>query len=692
MHVATIRRWHGDRVYESHLIRRSVREGKRVRHETIANVSRLPPAALEALRRSLAGEALIGADAAFEVERSLPHGHVAAVLAAFRRLGLARLLDRAPSRERSLVLAMIAQRLVGPDSKLACVRALGQSTLADELDVVGCDEDELYAALDWLGERQDRIERGLARRHLRDGELALYDLSSSYFEGRSCPLAALGYSRDGRRGTLQVVYGLLTDRAGKPVGVQVFDGNVQDHQTVPAQLEKLKARFGLSELVLVADRGMVTRANLDAMRATGGVEWITALKAPQVKRLARTSAFQPSLFDQCNLAEIESDEFPGERLVVCRNPLVAAERARKREALLAATEAELEPIAQRVPRGSLHDAGAIGLAVGEVIKRHRVKKHFALEISDGHFTYARKSEQIAAEAALDGIYILRTTLDATRLDAPDVVRAYKQLKEVERNFRALKGPELAIRPIHHRLEHRVCAHVFLCLLALYVEWHLRHAWRELTFQDEHPPERPDPVAKATRSPAADHKAAHQDHQRRPRRPRLPRTARRTRDPDPQHHPRRRQLRHLHQAHSAHITAGPRARTRRHHRHRVATSQTPPRSRKPSARARSALDLRRELRPRACLKTCDVTGTVVDRVGRRTCPKGIPQGFRGYGWRSGEASTAGSDGRFSFREGPGEGVVEIEGHERRMNRTRLVLIPPARHTAVVENTGSTRALG
>jgi hypothetical protein len=493
-------------VYESHLIRRSVREGKRVRHETIANVSRLPPAALDALRRALAGQTLVAGEESLEVERSLPHGHVAAVLAACRRLELARLLDRAPSRERSLVVAMIAQRLLEPGSKLACARALGQSTLADELDLGGVCEDELYAALDWLGERQARIEDRLARRHLRAGELALYDLSSSYFEGRTCPLTALGYSRDGRRGTLQIVYGLLSDRAGRPVAVEVFDGATHDHQTVPAQLEKLRARFELAEVVLVADRGMVTRANLEAIREASGVEWITALKAPQVKRLARTGAFEPSLFDEQNLAEITSEEFPGERLVVCRNPLVAAERARKREALLAATEAELEPIRERVERGTLHDAGAIGVAVGQVIKRHRVKKHFALEIADGRFSYARKSEQIAEVAALDGIYVLRTSVASERLDTPDVVRAHKQLEEIERDFRILKGPELEIRPIHHRLEQRVRAHVFLCTLALYLEWHLRQAWRELTFHDERRRDQPDPVAKATRSPAAERKA------------------------------------------------------------------------------------------------------------------------------------------------------------------------------------------
>ena len=508
MHVATIRRRHGDRVYESHLVRRSVRDGKRVRHETIANVSKLPAGALEARRRALGGEALMSADEAFDIERSLPHGHVAAVLAACRRLEMARLLDRSPSRERSLVMAMIAQRLLQPGSKLACARALGQSTLAGQLGVEGADEDDLYAALDWLADRQAHIERRLARRHLPGGELALYDLSSSYFEGRSCPLAALGYSRDARRGTPQITYGLLTNRAGIPVGVEVFDGNTHDHQTIPATLDKLKRRLALSELVLVADRGMVTRANLDALRDSEGVEWITALKAPQVKRLARTGAFQPSLFDEHNLAEITAEqEFPGERLVVCRNPLVAQERARKREALLVATEAKLAPIAQRVGAGRLTDPSEIGLAVGEVIKRHRVKKHFQLDIADGHFAYARKTEQIAQEAALDGIYILRTSVGANRLEAPDVVRAYKQLKEVERDFRALKGPDLEIRPIHHRLEHRVRAHVFLCMLALYVEWHLRQAWRELTFADEQPPHQPDPVAKATRSPAAQRKAA-----------------------------------------------------------------------------------------------------------------------------------------------------------------------------------------
>ncbi len=506
MHVATIRRRHGERVYESHLVRRSVRDGKQVRHETIANVSKLPPAALEALRRALAGQTLLAADEAFEIERSLPHGHVAAVLAALRRLDVARLLDRSPSRQRSLVLAMICQRLLRPGSKLACVRAFGQSTLASELAVGDADADELYAALDWLGDRQAQIERRLARRHLSDGELALYDLSSSYFEGRRCPLATLGYSRDGRRGTLQIVYGLLTDRRGVPVAVEVCSGATADHQTVPAQLEKLRTRFGLASVVLVADRGMVTRANLDALRDTDGVDWITALKAPQVKKLATTGALQLSLFDQTNLAEITSDDFPGERLVVCRNPLVAAERSRKRAALLDATEAALAPIAARITNGTLVEAGQIGLAVGPALTRYRVGKHFTVTITDGRLQIARKTDQIAAEAALDGIYVLRTSVAPDRLDGPAVVRAYKQLKEVEKAFRALKGRDLEIRPIHHHLERRVRAHVLLCMLAYYLEWHLRQAWRELTFTDEQPPDRPDPVAKATRSPSAQTKA------------------------------------------------------------------------------------------------------------------------------------------------------------------------------------------
>jgi hypothetical protein len=506
MHVVTNRRQGAQREYVTHLLRRSYREGGKVRNETLANLSHLPEEVIELVRGALRGERYVPADGAFSIERSLPAGHVTAVLAMARRVELARLLDRAPSRERDLAVALIAQRVLAPGSKLQSARLLGQSTLASELGLEGVDEDDLYAALDWLGERQEAIEKRLARRHVADGELVFYDLSSSYFQGRSCPLAALGYSRDGRRGTPQIVYGLMTNRAGKPVAVQVFAGNVHDHQTVPAQLDKLKTRFGLTQIVLVADRGMVTKANIEQLAAADGVEWITALKAPQVKKLAKAGTLQPSLFDEVNLAEITSDEFPGERLVVCRNPLVAAERTRKREELLCATESELAVIAERVERGTLTDAGEIGLAVGPAARRFRMKKHFDLEISDGHFAFGRKTDQIAAEQALDGIYVLRTSLAAERLDSAEIVRAYKDLQHVERAFRVLKGPELEIRPIHHRLEHRVRAHVFCCMLALYLERHLRDAWAELTFQDEQPPHRPDPVAKARRSAAADTKA------------------------------------------------------------------------------------------------------------------------------------------------------------------------------------------
>jgi ribosomal protein L18 len=507
MHVAKIERRHGGRVYTYWLVRRSVREGRRVRHETIANVSKLPAVAIEALRRALAGEALVAAGEVFATERSLPHGHVRGVLEALRRLGLPRLLDRAPSRERSLALAMIAQRVLQPGSKLACTRRFSQSTLAEEFELGDLDTDDLYAALDWLLARQERIEARLARRHLADGTLVLYDVSSSYFEGRTCPLAQHGYSRDRRRGSLQIIYGLVCDPEGRPLAIEVFAGAVHDHETLLAQVERFRRRFSLRTIVLVVDRGMVTEANLEALRGEEGIGWISALKAPAVKALVKEGSLQLSLFDQLNLAEIESPDYPDERLVVCRNPLVAEERRRKREALLQATEALLAPIKARVDAGTLRGAAAIGLAVGEVANKRKVKKHFELTIDDERFEYRRKQEQIAAEAALDGFYVLRTNLPADELSTPEVVRSYKALAQAERAFRTLKGPELELRPIHHRLEERVRAHAFLCLLAYYLEWHLRRAWAELLFDDERPPLPDDPVAKRERSPAAKRKAA-----------------------------------------------------------------------------------------------------------------------------------------------------------------------------------------
>ncbi|MGH2987875.1 MAG: IS1634 family transposase [Solirubrobacterales bacterium] len=505
MHVAKIHRRHGDRVYTSHLIRRSIREGRRVRHETIANVSKLPPEAIEALRRALAGEVLMAADEALRITDSVPAGHAEAVLGAARRLGLARLLDRAPSRERDLCLAMICQRVLRPGSKLATARALSQSTLGSELGVEGADQDDLYEAMDWLGERQERIEDRLARRHLDAGTLVLYDVSSSYFEGRSCPLAELGYSRDGKRGTLQITYGLICDPDGRPIAIEAFRGSLHDDKTLPSQITKLRERFGLCEVVVVSDRGMVTKANLELLRLTEGASWITALKAPQVKKLVREGDLQPSLFDEQNLAEITSEAYPDERLVVCRNPLVAAERARKRSDLLEATERGLKEIRARVEAGTLRGAAEIGLEAGPALRRYRVKKHFEVEITEASFAFRRKQAQIEAEAALDGFYVLRTPIPKRKLEAPDVVRSYKQLKWAERAFRTLKGP-LEVRPIHHRLEDRVRAHLFVCMLAYYLEWHLREAWAELTFQDECPPTQPDPVAKAKRSAAATRKA------------------------------------------------------------------------------------------------------------------------------------------------------------------------------------------
>jgi hypothetical protein len=506
MHVVTTTRRVGDREYSSTLLRRSYREGGRVKKQTLANLSHLPPEAIEAIRRVLRGEVLVGAREAFEVERSLPAGHVAAALCMGRRLELARLLDRQPSRERDLCLAMICQQALAPGSKLATVRALGQSTLGEELGISDVDEDELYAALDWLLERQARIEDRLAARHLSDGELVLYDVSSSYFEGRTCPLAKLGYSRDGKRGSLQIVYGLLCDRPGRPLAVEVFTGELHDDKTLPAQIDKLRRRFDLKTVIVVADRGMVTKANLQLMADAEGVAWITALKAPQIKALADSGQLQLSLFDEVNLAEITSADYPDERLVVCRNPLIATERARKREELLAATERDLEQIAHRVARGTLEGADQIGLAVGPALKRYRVKKHFDVQITDTSFTFARKHDQITSEAALDGFYVLRTNASTQALATGEVVRAYKGLEQVERAFGTFKGPELQIRPIHHRLEDRVRAHVLLCTLAYYLTWHLKAAWAPLLFKDEHPPVAADPVAKATRSPGAQRKA------------------------------------------------------------------------------------------------------------------------------------------------------------------------------------------
>jgi hypothetical protein len=510
MHVDTIKRRHGEREYASHLVRRSIREGKRVRKETLANISRLPAEAIEAVRRVLAGETLLAPGEAFQIERSLPHGHVAAVLGTARKLGLERLLGRQRTRQRDLCLAMVCQRLLRPGSKLSATRRFALTTLGDELQVADASEAELLAAMDWLLGRQERIEAALARRYLEPGGLVLYDLSASYLEGRKCELAALGYPRDGKRGKLQVQYGLTCSPEGRPVAVEVFDGKTHDDKTLPSALERIKKRFRIEQVVVCGDRGMITAANIETLREHG-FDWITALKAPQVQALVEEGNLQLSLFDETNLAEITADSYPGERLVVCRNPHVARERARKREALLAATEKELAKVKASVdnPRGRLHGkpAGQIGERAGRVVNRYKVAKHFQLTIADGRFEYVRDAQAIGEEAALDGFYALRTSVAADQLATQAVVRAYKLLRHAERAFRAMKSPEIEIRPIHHRLEDRVRAHVFLCMLAYAIRFELEQRLAPLLFKDDAPLAPADPVAPAQRSPAANKKAA-----------------------------------------------------------------------------------------------------------------------------------------------------------------------------------------
>jgi hypothetical protein len=487
------------------LLRQGWREGKKVCKKTIANLTDWPSDKVEALRRVLRGD--LAAKDAFAIERSLPHGHVEALLAMARRIGLQRLLAAKPCRERDLVLAMILERLIHPASKLATTRLWHATTLAKQLGVADADVDELYAAMDWLLARQDRIERALARRHLAQDAPVFYDVTGSYYEGHSCPLMRFGHNRDGKKGKPQVVYGVLTGRGGRPVAVQVYPGNTGDPATVPDQLDTVKRRFGLARLVLVGDRGMLTQAQIEALRAHPGLGWISALKSDAIRRLVDQSQLQLSLFDQQNLAEISAPEFPGERLIACYNPLLAEERARKREDLLDATERDLDKIAREVARRTKTPLAAaeIGQKVGRVVARFKVAKHFRLDIGDGRFAYQRNHQAISAEAALDGIYVIRTSEPKTRLSAADTVRTYKGLAQVEQLFRTLKGLDIQIRPIRHRDADRVRAHIFLALLTAYLEWHLRRAWAPLLFDDdtlEQDRQSRDPVAPATPTPHA----------------------------------------------------------------------------------------------------------------------------------------------------------------------------------------------
>jgi DDE family transposase len=495
VHVVTTRRQYKGRVYTTHLLRRSFREGGKVRNETLGNLSHLPDALVDMVRRGLRGEEFVAVRERFEIVASRPHGDTAAVLRAMRRLDIAGLLGARPCREADMVMAMIVARIVAPHTKLATTRWWHSRTLADDLGVADADEDDLYGAMDWLLARQDAIERKLAARHLTSGGLALYDLTSSYFEGSHCPLAARGYSRDGRKGKLQVNWGLLADRRGCPVAVSVFEGNTADPATLLPQADRLRQQFGLDSMVLVGDRGMISTASIEPLRAER-FGWITALKSGQIRSLLHDGALQMDLFDERNLFELHHPDYPGERLVACRNPALAKRRAYKRTALLEATIIELDKVRAMVARGTLRGAASIGVRVGKALNKYKVAKHFELAIDDESFGFTLRHDKIAEEAALDGLYVIRTSLEKRRMTADDAVRNYKALTAVERAFRSLKTVDLKVRPIHHRLEDRVRAHIFLCMLAYYVEWHIRQAWRELMFADE------DQDAKSTRDPVA----------------------------------------------------------------------------------------------------------------------------------------------------------------------------------------------
>jgi hypothetical protein len=525
MHVARIRGRHVDRQgrrrdYESRYLRRTYRDGGKVRHETLANLSGLPEQAVDAIEAALKGTPLVPAGQAVTITTSTPHGHVAAVHAMAARLGLPALLGP-PGRPRDLALALIISRVAAPASKLSTLAWWDDVTLGADLGVTGASTDDIYAAMDWLDGRQDAIEAELARRHLapaaNPSKMALFDLSSSWLEGTRCPLAARGYSRDGKKGRLQIEYGLLTDPAGRPVAVRVLPGNTGDPAAFTQIVTVLRDKFGLAQMVMVGDRGMITSARIAALnqREDGTARpdpygWITALRAPAIKKLmAEDGPLQLSLSGEQDLAEITSPDFPGERLVACRNPHLAADRARKREDLLQATEKLLAPILARVQAGRLAGAGPVGVEVGKVISKYKTGKHFAITITDTRLAIERRQDQIHDEAALDGSCVLRTPLPASQLDAPAVVTAYKNLKYVERDFRSIKADDLDLRPVFHRLEERVRAHVLICMLACYLTWHLRKAWAPLTFTDENPPAPASPVAPARRSAAAQAKASRQ---------------------------------------------------------------------------------------------------------------------------------------------------------------------------------------
>ena len=496
LHVVTTTRTYKGKTYRSHLLRRSYREGGKVKKQTLANLTRLGDEVVEVIRQTLRGAALQPVEQTWEVIHSYHHGHVLAVLETMQRLQVDELLGSRACRERTLAKALIAARLLEPQSKLATWRSWGSTTLPTLLGVEEATEYDLYAALDWLGQRQSRIEKRLAQRHLTVGGLVLYDLSSSYLEGQQCPLGAYGYNRDGKRGKLQITYGLLTTRDGCPVSVSVFEGNTADASTLLPQVQRLRQRFGIERLVIVGDRGLIAQVQIEQLKTLSGVDWITALRSGALRRLLDEAIVTGDQFEGRPIFELCHPDFPGERLVACYNPAMAQHRAAKRQALLEATEEALAAIQQQVKAGRLRGQSAIGLRVGKLIHRYKMAKHFVLTISEDSFAFARQEAQIHPEAALDGIYVIRTNLTGEAMTAAEAVRSYKQLSRVEQAFRALKTIDLHVRPIFHRLTHRVKAHVFLCLLAYYIQWHLVAAWRPLLFHDE------DHAAKATRDPVA----------------------------------------------------------------------------------------------------------------------------------------------------------------------------------------------
>lgn len=508
LYVANIKSEYKGKIYESHLLRRSYRDGKNVKQKTIANISPLPQELRDIISKSLKGEIFLPINDAIEITRSRAHGNVAAVKKVFEDLDMDNLICPLAHRQRDLVKAMIISRIIKPQTKLATTRSWHDTTLPELLNIEDADEDELYEAMDWLVKRQPLIETKLAERHLKDKSLALYDVSSSYYEGSCCSLASYGYNRDRKKGKCQIVYGLLADPFGRPVSIQVYEGSKSDTKTVDDQIKKLKDQFGLKHFVFTGDRAMITQARIEKLKLLGGIDWISALRSSSIRKLVESGNLQLSLFDERNLAEIISADYPGERLIVCKNPYLAQERAKNRAQLLNKTQEALNRIAKRVAAGRLKEEAKIGQALGKVAGKYKMAKHFKFSVAKARFSYSRNQENIETEAALDGIYVIRTSVPKDKLSSEAVVSSYKSLSMAERAFRTLKGMDLRIRPIHHRIEERVRAHMFICMLAYYLEWHLRDAWKSLIFDDEFRGGRQgSPVLPAIRSESALSKAS-----------------------------------------------------------------------------------------------------------------------------------------------------------------------------------------